>query len=420
VKHLGSKTPTFSLVCVGCHRRYDVNSVVYWCRNCGDLLEVQLNLKMLKESLDRAAWDKVPFSVWRYKPLLPVNGARIVTLGEGGTRLHRCDRLGRKLGVRLWVKNEGENPTGSFKDRGMTVGVTRAIAAGAKTMICASTGNTAASLAAYSAKAGVRCVVMVPSGKIALGKLSQSLIYGAKVIQLRGNFDEALKIVFKLAENNASVYLLNSVNPFRIEGQKTLGYEVAEQLNYHHIDYMLVPVGNAGNISAIWKGLREFRSLGFLESTPRLIGVQAEGAAPIAHAIANNRDSIEPVPNPETVASAIRIGSPVSWKKAIAAIRDSNGTAMTVSDEEILEAQKLLGRQEGIFVEPASASSIAGLIKKVNEGAIEKGSTVVCVTTGSGLKDPDIALRLASEAIEAPADIYEIEKLLKLPPLIAR
>jgi threonine synthase len=383
------------------------------------LLEAQLNLKMVKESLDKYEWDNVQFSVWKYKHLLPIDTARIITLGEGGTRLHPCSRLGKKLGVQLWVKNEGENPTGSFKDRGMTVGVTKAINSGAKTLICASTGNTAASLAAYSAKAGVKCVVMIPSGKIALGKLSQSLIYGAKVIQLKGNFDEALKLVFQLAENNPSVYLLNSVNPFRIEGQKTLSYEVSQQLNYQPVDYMLVPVGNAGNISAIWKGLKEFNALGFLKSMPRLIGVQAEGASPIADAIANNRDFIQPVAKPETVASAIRIGSPVSWKKAIMAIRESKGTGMTVSDEEILEAQKLLGREEGIFVEPASASSIAGLIKKVNEGAIEKGSKVVCITTGNGLKDPDIALRLTSEALEAPADISEIQRLLQMPYPVA-
>jgi threonine synthase len=336
-------------------------------------------------------------------------------LGEGGTGLHLCRRLGEEFGLKeIYVKNEGENPTGSFKDRGMTVGVTKALELGVKSVICASTGNTSASLAAYAAKAGLLCAVLIPSGKIAYGKLAQAIIYGAKVIQLRGNFDEALSIVFKLSEKHRNIYLLNSINPFRIEGQKSLGFEICEQLDNRPPDRVIVPVGNAGNISAIWKGFSEFHDLGFVKSLPKMTGIQAEGAAPIAQAIKTGSAEIKPVDNPETIATAIRIGAPVSWKKAINAIRDSGGTAETVTDDEILDAQKTLSRLEGLFVEPASASSIAGLKKLVENGTVDKEERVVCVTTGHGLKDPDVAIRMSEKPIEVDAEIEAIERALGL------
>lgn len=406
--------------CINCGTKYEMDDIIYFCRKCGDLLEIQYDYVELSEKLRKSDWRKVPLSVWRYRDFMPVSDAtKIVTLGEGGTGLHLSSRLGKEIGLRhLFVKNEGENPTGSFKDRGMTVGVTKAVELGAKSVICASTGNTSAALAAYAAKAGVACEVLIPSGKIAFGKLAQAMIYGAKVLQVRGNFDQALDIVLKLSEMHRSIYLLNSINPFRIEGQKSLGFEICDQLNGKVPDRVVVPVGNAGNISAIWKGFSEFHRLGIVSSLPKMTGIQAAGAAPIAHAILNGDDTIVPVKSPETVATAIRIGAPVSWKKAMTAIRESGGTAETVSDEEILAAQKLLARVEGLFVEPASASSIAGLIKLVEKGVIDKDELVVCVTTGHGLKDPDTAVKMSEKPIEVNAETSEIERVLGLTPQV--
>jgi threonine synthase len=301
----------------------------------------------------------------------------------------------------------------------MTVGVTKAVELGVKSVICASTGNTSASLAAYAAKAGLQCAVLIPSGKIAYGKLSQAMIYGAKVIQVRGNFDESLKIVLKLSEKHQTIYLLNSINPFRIEGQKSLGFEICDQLNQEAPDRIIVPVGNAGNISAIWKGFSEFHELGVVEALPKMTGIQAAGAAPIAQAIKNGKDTIVPVSTPETVATAIRIGAPVSWKKAITAIRESHGTAEMVADEEILSAQRILARVEGLFVEPASASSIAGLIKLVENGRIDKEERIVCVTTGHGLKDPDTAIKMSEKPLEVDAELTAIEEVLGLKKQVA-
>ena len=402
--------------CINCGTHYPTDEIIYFCKKCGDILEIKLDYDITKDVLKKSNWKKTPLSVWRYRDLMPVTDTgRIVTLGEGGTGLHQCKRLGKALGLRqLFVKNEGENPTGSFKDRGMTVGVTKALELGVKSVICASTGNTSASLAAYAAKAGLQCAVLIPSGKIAYGKLAQAIIHGAKVIQVRGNFDEALDIVFKLSEKHKFIYLLNSINPFRIEGQKSLGYEICEQLDNKPPDRVVVPVGNAGNISAIWKGFTEFQNLGFIRTLPKMTGIQAEGSAPIAQAIKSGSKDIKPVVNPETIATAIRIGAPVSWKKAVNAIRDSCGTAETVTDDEILEAQKMLSRLEGLFVEPASASSIAGLKKLVENGVIDKDERVVCVTTGHGLKDPDIAIRMSEKPVEVDAEVEAIESVLGL------
>ena len=402
--------------CINCGTRYPIDEVVYFCRKCGDILEIKLDYDMAQDMLKKSDWKKTPLSVWRYRDLMPIaDPSRIITLNEGGTGLHQCKRLGKALGLKqLYVKNEGENPTGSFKDRGMTVGVTKAVELGVKSVICASTGNTSASLAAYAAKAGLTCAVLIPSGKIAYGKLAQAIIYGAKVVQVRGNFDQALDIVFKLSEKHRSIYLLNSINPFRIEGQKSLGFEICEQLDNKPPDHVIVPVGNAGNISAIWKGFIEFHNLGFVKTLPKMTGIQAEGAAPIAQAIKTGRKEIKPVSKPETIATAIRIGAPVSWKKAVNAIRDSGGTAETVTDDEILEAQKTLSRLEGLFVEPASASSIAGLKKLVENGEIDKDECVVCVTTGHGLKDPDVAVRMSEKPLEVDAEVAAVERALGL------
>jgi threonine synthase len=407
--------------CINCGAIYSIDEIVYFCRKCGDLLEIKYDFRELAAALKKSDWKKTPLSVWRYRDFMPIHEAsKIVTLSEGGTGLHQCQRLGAELGIRqLYVKNEGENPTGSFKDRGMTVGVTKAVELGVKSVICASTGNTSASLAAYAARAGLQCTVLIPSGKIAYGKLAQAIIYGARVIQVRGNFDQALDIVLKLSEKHGDVYLLNSINPFRVEGQKSLAYEMCEQLNQEAPDRMVVPVGNAGNISAIWKGLVEFHELGFIKTLPRMTGIQAVGAAPIAQAIKNRSSEITPVAKPETIATAIRIGAPVSWKKAMNAIRDSHGTAETVTDEEILDAQRLLALLEGLFVEPASASSIAGLKKLLENGEIDKDERVVCVTTGHGLKDPDVAVRMSEKPLEVDAEVEAIERALGLKVSVA-
>jgi threonine synthase len=402
--------------CINCGSEYGIDEIVYFCKKCGDLLEIKYDRGELAGAVSKSEWRNAPLSVWRYRDFMPISDfSQIVSLNEGGTGLHLCNRLAKHLGIRqLYVKNEGENPTGSFKDRGMTVGVTKAVELGVKSVICASTGNTSASLAAYAAKAGLQCAVLIPSGKIAYGKLSQAIIYGAKVIQVRGNFDQALDVVLKLSEKHRNIYLLNSINPFRIEGQKSLGYEICDQLNQEAPDRIVVPVGNAGNISAIWKGFTEFHELGVAKTLPKMTGIQAAGSAPIAQAIKKGMDSIVPVAKPETVATAIRIGAPVSWKKAMNAIRESQGTAETVTDAEILDAQKTLARVEGLFVEPASASSIAGLKKLIENGEIGKDERVVCVTTGHGLKDPDTAVKMSEKPVEVDAEIEAIERVLGL------
>jgi threonine synthase len=404
----------FYLQCIGCHEKSSPKEVVYYCKKCGDLLEVKYDFEKLKFKIEKSDWEKRPLSVWRYKEFLPIlDESKIVSLNEGGTKLYRCNRLAEKLGLRnLYVKNEGENPTGSFKDRGMTVGVTKALEYGVKTVVCASTGNTSASLAAYAAKAGIRCLVVIPSGKVAYGKLAQAIVYGAEVVQIHGNFDDALNIIIRLSLDCGEVYMLNSVNPYRLEGQKTLAYEVVDQLNGRPPDRVIVPVGNAGNISAIWKGFKEFKELELINSLPKMMGVQAEGAAPIAKAVKAGKDTIEPVLEPETVATAIRIGAPVNWKKAIRAIKESGGKAETVSDKEILEAQKVLARSEGLFVEPASASSIAGLKKFLEMGEIDKDEVVVCVTTGHGLKDPDTPVKFFVKPVEVEADLDVIKRIV--------
>jgi len=403
VRHVGLGGVNFYLECIGCGARYEPNQVIYNCSRCGDLLSVEYDYSGITGNLDQA-WRKRVLSVWRYKELLPIEREeKRVTLGEGGTSLNKCFRLSERIGLKnLYVKNEGENPTGSFKDRGMTVGVTKALELGMMKVACASTGNTSASLAAYAARAGLECIVLIPSGKVAFGKLTQAMIHGARVIQVRGNFDEALSIVRKICLSHP-IYLLNSLNPFRLEGQKTAAFEIRDQLGGRIPDKIVVPVGNAGNISALWKGFVELHKLGLTDGVPQMIGVQAEGAAPIADSLNRGISEVEFVENPETVATAIRIGSPVNWKKAVRAVKESRGLVEKVSDAEILEAQRLIAQQEGLFVEPASAASIAGLIKLIKKDLIEKDEIVVCILTGHGLKDPNIVLRRFPRPIEVEA-----------------
>ncbi|GAB2672812.1 threonine synthase [Paenibacillus thermoaerophilus] len=319
-----------------------------------------------------------------YKSYLPVTERTpMLTLQEGNTPLVRAERLSEQLKLDIYFKYEGLNPTGSFKDRGMVMAVAKAMEEGSRTIMCASTGNTSAAAAAYAARGGLNCVVLIPNNNIALGKLAQAIIYGAKVIAIEGNFDRALEIVRDITSKHP-ITLVNSVNPYRIEGQKTAAFEVVDQLG-HAPDYLAIPVGNAGNISAYWKGFKEYKEAGKSSSLPKMIGFEAEGSAAIVRG--------EPIPNPETVATAIRIGNPASWKTAVAAAQESNGFIDCVTDDEILHAYKTIASQEGIFAEPASAASIAGVIKKKKEGYFSDNQSVVCVLTGHGLKDPNIAIK---------------------------
>jgi threonine synthase len=402
------------LVCLQCGDSYDLDNALYICRKCGGLLDIRYDHKDFEKRLEGSYWKNRPLGVWKYREFLPIPEAiEPITLGEGGTSLHRCRRLEKEFGIHsLYVKNEGENPTGSFKDRGMTVGVTKALQLGFKVAICASTGNTASSLAAYASLAGLKCIILIPAGNVALGKLAQAIMYGAKVLSVRGNFDDALELVRRFVEEGKA-YLLNSINPFRLEGQKTAAFEICEQLGWRAPDKLIIPVGNAGNITAYWKGFREFQSLGIVQGIPKMVGVQSEGSAPIVKAYNLGLSVLEPEPNPETIASAIRIGNPVNWRRALQAIRDSGGLATSVSDGEILEAQKLLASKEGIFVEPASAAPIAALKKLIRAGSIDPEETIVCVATGHGLKDPEIALKSCGAPLEIDADLESLRKAVE-------
>lgn len=328
-----------------------------------------------------------------------------VTLLEGGTPLVWAPRLSEETGCDVHLKVEGLNPTGSFKDRGMTMAVTDAVARGQQAVLCASTGNTSASAAAYAARAGITCAVLIPQGKIAMGKLAQAVMHGAKIIQIDGNFDDCLELARKLTADYPTISLVNSVNPVRIEGQKTAAFEIVDALGTAP-DVHALPVGNAGNITAYWKGYTEYRRDGLTEKLPRMLGTQAAGAAPLVLG--------EPISHPETIATAIRIGSPASWGSAVAAKQESGGRFLAATDEEILDAYHLVAQREGVFVEPASAASIAGLLKSVADGWVKPGSTVVCTVTGHGLKDPDTALRDMPRVTPLPVDATAVVAALGL------
>ncbi len=372
--------------CIECGMEYEP-SPIYRCGRCNGLLEIRVRLPD-KDVL--SSWRARDFNVWRYRELLPVDDYNmIVSMGEGGTRLLNLDRVEEsigKSGFRVFLKVEGDNPTGSFKDRGMTVGVTKAREFKYKRVACASTGNTSASMAAYAARAGLEPIVFIPRGKIARGKLSQAIAHGATIVEVEGVFDDALRKVLDYVAKN-KVYLLNSINPYRLEGQKTIAYEIFEQLG-EVPDYVVVPVGNAGNISAIWKGFKELYEMGVINHLPIMVGVQAEGASPLAKAYIEKR-TFKPLEDPWTIASAIRIGNPVNWPKAWRAVEESNGFFSIVSDEEIVSAQMRLAREEGTLVEPASASPLAALLK--DPDAFD--GNIVLIATGHGLKDPDAIMK---------------------------
>ncbi|MFS8571666.1 MAG: threonine synthase [Clostridia bacterium] len=340
-----------------------------------------------------------------YRPFMPVGpDTEIVTLLEGATPLIPVSRFAQAFGIEaeVYVKYEGLNPTGSFKDRGMTVALTKAKEAGSQAVMCASTGNTSASAAAYAARAGLAAIVLIPEGNIAFGKLSQAIAHGAQVVAIRGNFDDALRLVRSLTEKYP-ITLVNSINPYRIEGQKSAAFEIVDQLG-EAPDYLFIPVGNAGNITAYWKGFKEYWSAGRARQLPKMMGYQAAGAAPIVRG--------HPIPYPETVATAIRIGNPASWQGAVAARDESGGVIDAVTDEEILAAYEALAAIEGIFCEPASAASLAGLIKAHRQGIVAKGSRAVCVLTGHGLKDPDRAVAIGGKVETVDATMASVERLL--------
>lgn len=341
----------------------------------------------------------------RYRRFLPVSDSTpVVSLAEGSTPLLFAPRLGEQLGLNLFLKLEGLNPTGSFKDRGMTLAVSKCMEEGATAVICASTGNTSASAAAYAGRAGIRCIVIIPEGKIAAGKMAQAVTHGAEVLSVAGNFDQALAIVRRIVDE-FPVHLVNSINQFRLEGQKTGAFEVVDSLG-NAPDYLAIPVGNAGNITAYWQGFNEYRSEGLCSKLPRMIGFQAAGAAPLVLGHA--------VEKPETIATAIRIGNPARGNEALAAARDSSGFIDSVTDEEIISAYRLVASTEGTFCEPASAASLAGVIKKRQEGLLGEGATVVCVLTGHGLKDPDTAIKTGRDVTHVDADFAEVVRVLGL------
>ncbi len=341
--------------------------------------------------------------LYRYNNYLPVSEKTpLITLHEGETPLIYASNLSKKYHVDIWLKYEGMNPTGSFKDRGMVVAIAKALEEKTEMIICASTGNTAASAAAYAALTNLKAFVVLPEKAIALGKLAQAIMYGAKVISVKGNFDDALKLV-RDASSQLPITLVNSVNTYRLEGQKTAAFEICDVLN-RAPENLAIPVGNAGNISAYWMGFKEYFNLGKIKTLPRMLGFQAEGAAPLVKG--------HPIPNPQTIATAIKIGNPASWNKAVNAVKESQGLLDTVSDEEIIEAQKELASKEGIFVEPASAASWAGVKKLLREKRFP-GNEVVCVLTGHGLKDPDIAVKESRIEISIEPTLEELKKILE-------
>ena len=397
-----------TLSCISCGKMYSRGSQLR-CK-CGDLLEVKHSFHDVSADMfdSRLGTSSRPYNsgVWRFKELInpSIENQFIVSRPEGNTNLYEHKLLLKYSSLKqIAVKHEGENPTGSFKDRGMTVGMSEALASGAKIVACASTGNTSASLAAYAAQAGLKCAVFIPEGNIAFGKLAQAMAYGAKVLQVKGNFDDAMRIVQE-ASRELGMYLLNSVNPWRIEGQKSIIFELLQQRNWEPPDWIIVPAGNLGNTSAFGKALRETKSLGLIDKVPKLASIQAEGANPFYRLWKGEEKILDPM-KPDTIASAIKIGNPVSWKKAIRSIKMTRGVVSQVNDQEIMEAKAIVDRC-GIGCEPASAASLAGAKKLVSEGVISRNENVVCILTGNLLKDPEVTVKYHMGQLEGITSGY--------------
>jgi threonine synthase len=413
----GATAAAAELRCVeaSCAARYGLDERVVVCARCGGLLEVELGPApaaagtSLPDLWARRRTSDLPADasgVWRFREMLPIGAQQpLVTLREGNTPLYEAPRAATYSGLdQLWLKHQGANPTGSFKDTGMTAAVTHAVRLGSKALACASTGNTAASLAAYAARAGVRAVILVPRGQVSSAKLGQSMDYGAAVLELEGNFDAAMRVVRELAEDG-SLYLVNSLNPMRVEGQKTVSFEMMEQRGWRVPDHVVVPGGNLGNISALGKGFIEMRRWGLIDRLPRFTVVQAEGAAPFARLLAervrNPEATIEPIAEPRTLATAIRIGAPVSWQRGLRVLAETNGMALTVTEQEIADAKAMIGR-DGIGCEPASATTVAGIRRLVADGRIRKNESVVAVLTGHLLKDTDYTAKYHTGQLKEP------------------
>jgi threonine synthase len=420
-------TSTF-LQCIDpqCERRYPLDAKEHLCLSCGGLLDVRYDFSGIDAKSLPKLWQQRKMSsaivdqsgVWRFRELLPFvpAGAEVISLSEGRTPLIGVNRTGEWAGVQLSIKHQGNNPTGSFKDLGMTACITQAAILGSRVTACASTGNTSASMAAYAARAGMKAVVFVPFGKISTAKLAQALEFGAVVIEMGDNFDQAFRMLRDLTDE-LGLYLVNSLNPFRLEGQKTIVFEILEQRDWRVPDYLVLPGGNLGNVSSVGKGLWELQQLGLIDKLPRLVVVQAEGANPFYTMISSGADEIVPV-QPRTEASAIRIGNPVNSKKALRALRLTNGLCESVTDEEIFEAKATLAR-DGVGCEPASAASVAGIQKLVRSGKVEDGADVVAVLTGHQLKDPEISIKrrsereLAQQRLHVEADIHKLRAALE-------
>ena len=394
-----------------CRSVFGIDDAVYVCARCGDLLEIERSDdSAFKAEALRAIWRERRMShdirdrsgVWRFREFLPFDdGVEVVSLGEGNTQIYEAPRCAEYCGIdALRLKHQGNNPTGSFKDTGMTVAVTQARKLGMRRVVCASTGNTAASLAAYAARAMMECMIMAPAGQVSAAKLAQALDYGAKVQEIEGNFDACMRAIRELVEDG-SAYLVNSINPFRIEGQKTVAFELAEQLEWQSPDHLVVPGGNLGNSSAFGKGFRELVAAGLLNRQPQITVVQAEGASPFARLYRESASQIVDEEHPQTLASAIKIGAPVSWKKAWSAVRDTGGRVITVSEQEIADAKAMIGR-DGIGCEPASATTVAGIRKLVKEKVIKRDESVVAVLTGHLLKDTDYVIKYHEGKLVAP------------------
>ena len=404
-----------------CERRYPLDAKEHLCSACGALLDVRYDFSQIDAKSLSKVWQQRKMSsaitdqsgVWRFRELLPFvpAGTEVISLSEGRTPLIEVNRTGEWAGVQLSIKHQGNNPTGSFKDLGMTACITQAAILGSRVTACASTGNTSASMAAYAARAGMKAVVFVPFGKISTAKLAQALEFGAVVIEMGDNFDQAFRMLRDLTDE-LGLYLVNSLNPFRLEGQKTIVCEILEQRDWRVPDYLVLPGGNLGNVSSVGKGLQELRQLGVIDKLPHLVVVQAEGASPFFTMISTGADEIVPV-QPRTEASAIRIGNPVNWKKALRAIRLTDGLCESVSDEQIFEAKAALAK-DGVGCEPASAASVAGIQKLVQSGKMEDGADVVAVLTGHQLKDPEISIKRRSERELAQQRLHvepDIDKL---------
>jgi threonine synthase len=385
--------------CIDCGKTYKPGAI-YRC-SCSGLLEAFSDIASLKKTVSKDLFDsrlgsrKTPYGsgVWRYRELIhPIASDKdIVSKPEGNTNVYSHRKLSDYVGVKdIAVKHEGENPTGSFKDRGMTVGITEAMRLGMEYVACASTGNTSASMASYAAMAGMKSVVFIPEGEIAYGKLSQALAYGSQVLQVRGNFDDAMALVQESADA-LGIYLLNSINPWRVEGQKSIIFELIQQLSWESPDWITVPAGNLGNTSAFGKAIKELKELGFIDKVPKLASIQAHGANPLYQMWTNDEKTLPQVKNPKTIATAIKIGNPVSWKKALVALRYTGGTVEEATDQEIMDAKAIVDSC-GIGCEPASAASVAGARKLVEKGVIKRDEKVVCITTGNILKDPDATI----------------------------